>query len=131
MAEDTKQASATELKPGKFVIFDGKPCVVKDVQTSKPGKHGHMKCRVEAISLIDDSKIIKVMPGHDKVQIPIIEKEAAQVLSVQDTKANVMDTKTYETFDLDITDEFKGQVKEGSNIVYWIMMGKKVLREVK
>ena len=74
---------------------------------------------------------MKVMPGHDKVQIPIIEKEVAQVLSVQETKANVMDTKTYETFDLDIPEEFKGQVKEGSNIVYWIMMGKKVLREVK
>ncbi|MEK6904486.1 MAG: translation initiation factor IF-5A [Nanoarchaeota archaeon] len=128
---DIKQANATEIKPGNYVIFDGKACVVKDVQKSKPGKHGHAKCRIEAISIIDDQKIIKVMPGHDRVDVPIIEKKNAQVLSVAGESANVMDTETYETFDIKIPGEMKGQIKEGSSVVYWIVLGQRVIKQSK
>jgi translation initiation factor 5A len=125
---DTKQAHATDLKPGKYVVFDGKPCVVKSVQTSRPGKHGHAKCRIEAVSLIDTSKIIKIMPGHDKVDIPIIQKKTAQVLSIANNKATVMDAESYETFDLDIPEEMEDNVKEGADVTYWIMLGQKVMK---
>jgi len=39
-----------------------------------------------------------------------IEKKTAQVLSIQGNTANVMDSETYETFDLEIPEELKGQV---------------------
>ena len=126
---DTKQASATELKQGKYVIFDGKCCVVRSMQISKPGKHGHAKCRVEAICLTDDSKIIKVMPGHERVEIPLVEKKKAQVLSIAGNKATVMDSETFETFELLIPDEMKEKVKEGKEVSYWVMIGQKVMRE--
>ena len=126
---DTKQASATELKQGKYVIFDGKCCVVRSMQISKPGKHGHAKCRVEGICLKDDSKIIKVMPGHERVEIPLVEKKKAQVLSIAGNKATVMDSETFETFELLIPDEMKEKVKEGKEVSYWVMIGQKVMRE--
>ena len=56
MAETTLQM-ATEMRVGRYCIFDGKACIVKSIQTSKPGKHGHAKCRIEAVSIIDGSKI--------------------------------------------------------------------------
>lgn len=128
---DTTLAIATSLKPGKYVIFDGKACVVRSVQVSRPGKHGHAKCRVEAVSVVDDQKIIKIIPGHDNVEVPLIEKEVAQVLSINNDVANVMDMKTYETFDLNIPDELKKEVKEGSQVLYWKMLGQKVMKQVK
>jgi len=131
MGGDTIQKSATELKSGSYVIFDDLACTVKTVEKSKTGKHGSAKCRVEAISIIDGKKIIKVMPGHDKVQVPIIDKKAAQVLSVSGNIANVMDMTTYETFDIKIPEEFIDEVKEGNQIVYWSIMGDKVLKQAK
>ncbi len=125
---DKKLVHATSLKVGGFVIFDGKACKVTSIEISKTGKHGHAKARIEAVGLTDNSKIIKVFPGHDKVEVPIIEKETAQVLSIAGNKANVMDMKTYETFDLDIPDELQGQINEGDQVNYWIILGKKVLR---
>ena len=56
----TKQVDVTSLKKGSYVIFEGIPCRVTDVQISKTGKHGHAKCRVSAVGLIEDKKIIKV-----------------------------------------------------------------------
>jgi translation initiation factor 5A len=106
-------------------------CIVKSIQTSRPGKHGHAKCRIEAVGIKDGRKIITVLPGHDNIDTPIIEKKAAQVLSLQADKASVMDMESYETFDLDIPDDLKGQVVEGGQVVYWIVLGEKMLKQVK
>jgi len=129
--EDTIQDIATSLKPGKFVVFDGIACEVRSVQISKTGKHGHAKCRVEAIGIKDGRKIIKIMPGHDNVLIPIIEKKNAQVLSVHGDMANVMDMENYETFDLPIPEEFKSQVQEGVQVNYWTVLGEKLMKQVR
>ncbi|MFH1211037.1 MAG: translation initiation factor IF-5A [archaeon] len=128
---ETRQTDAGSLKDGSYVIFDGVPCIVKSIQTSKTGKHGHAKCRIEAIGMVDQRKIIKVMPGHEKVDVPIIEKKSAQVLSVSGDKATVMDSESYETFEIDIPEDLKGQVTEGSSVMYWIILDKKVIKQVK
>ncbi len=128
---ETRQTNASSLKDGSYVILDDIPCIIKSIETSKTGKHGHAKCRVEAIGMIDGRKIIKIMPGHDKVDVPIIEKRSAQVLSIKGNQANVMDTESYETFDIDIPEELKDQVAEGSQVLYWIVMDKKVIKQVK
>ncbi|HII15634.1 MAG TPA: translation initiation factor IF-5A [Nanoarchaeota archaeon] len=131
MGDDTIQAGASELKPGRYVVFDGVACVVKNIDISKTGKHGHAKCRIEAVSIKDGRKVIKVMPGHDNVQIPIVEKKSAQVLSIHEGMANVMDSESYETFDLAIPEELKDKIKEGGQVLYWIVMGEKLLVQPK
>ncbi|HLC37667.1 MAG TPA: translation initiation factor IF-5A [Candidatus Nanoarchaeia archaeon] len=130
MAEKTV-ASIGSLKPGRYVIFEDKVCVLKSIETSRTGKHGHAKCRVEAIGVLDNSKIIKIIPAHDNVEVPIIEKKSAQVLSIQGDTANVMDMESYETFDLKIPDELKNDIKEGVQVMYWIILDNKVLKEVR
>ncbi|MBS3101029.1 translation initiation factor IF-5A [Candidatus Woesearchaeota archaeon] len=128
---DTKMIGANQVQKGSFIILEGVACKVVDVEISKPGKHGHSKVRISAVGLVDDRKKIVVMPGHDNVEVPIIEKRNAQVLSVHGDAANVMDSETYETFDLKIPEEFKGQVTEGSSVLYWTIMDEKVIKQVK
>ena len=72
-----------------------------------------------------------ILPGHDQVEVPIIEKRTAQVLSISGDMANVMDSETYETFDMQIPEELKGQVLEGSSVLYWDILGDKVMKQVK
>ncbi len=127
----TKQVTASSLKKGNTVVFDGKCCVIKDIQTGKSGKHGHAKSRIEAVSILDDTKIIKVMPGGDKVEVPIIEKKTAQVLSIKGDMANVMDMESYETFDLKIPAELRDKVQDGVQVIYWIMLEQKVIMQIK
>ena len=127
----TKMVSANNFQKGNFIVLDGAACRVVDVEISKPGKHGHSKVRISAIGLMDDKKRIVVMPGHDNVEVPIIEKRNAQVLSVHDDFANVMDAETYETFDLKIPEEFKEQVVGGSSVLYWVILDEKVIKQVK
>jgi translation initiation factor 5A len=126
-----KQASVGTLQKGNYVIIDGIACRVVDTQTSKPGKHGHAKVRVIAAGLLDGRKREVVMPGHDNIDVPIIEKKNAQILSISENMANVMDAETYETFDIEIPEEMKEDAKEGKQILYWQILEQKVMKQVK
>jgi translation initiation factor 5A len=129
--DETKLVSVGGLKKGETIVIDGAPCKVTDISVSRPGKHGHAKVNLMAVGMLDGKKRQLTMPGHDKVPAPIIEKKTAQVLSIAGDNANVMDMETYETFDLPIPEEFKDQIKDGSEILYWGLMGVKVMKQVK
>ncbi len=128
---EVKIEEVGSLRVGRYVIIDGVPCVVKDIQISKPGKHGSTKARVEAVGLIDEQKRVFVKPTHDRIEVPIIEKKTAQVLSVHGEIANVMDMETYETFDLKIPEELKDKLNEGKQVLYWIIMNEKIMKQLK
>ena len=61
-----KIINATEVKVGTNIIVDSMPCTVKSIDISKTGKHGHAKCRIEAINIMTGQKKVFVVPGHDK-----------------------------------------------------------------
>lgn len=128
---EKKMVSVGSLKKGDTIIIDGAACKVTDTTTSRPGKHGHAKVNMMAVGLLDGKKRNLVMPGHDKVEAPIIEKKNAQVLSISGNTANVMDSDSYETFDLEIPEELKAEVAEGKEVLYWTLMGTKVMKQVK
>ncbi len=127
----TKLVEPGQIKVGGYIVIDGEACKVTDTSVSRPGKHGHAKFRIVAVGLIDGKKRDMVLPGHDKVEVPIIEKKNAQVLSLSGKSANVMDAETYETFDIEIPIELKDKVIEGVEIIYWTILGKKIMKQVK
>ncbi len=131
MKGETKIVQVSSLQKGSYVVLDGAACKVTDTQTSRPGKHGHAKVRLSAVGLIDGKKRVTVMPGHDHVEVPIIEKKSAQVLSISGDTANVMDSETYETFDLKIPEDLKDEVAEGTNVMYWVILESKMMKQVK
>jgi len=127
----TKLVSVGTLQKGNYVIIDGSACKVTDVQVSRPGKHGHAKVRLSGVGLIDEKKRVIVMPGHDNIEVPVIDKRTAQVLSVSGATANVMDAETYETFDMAIPEELKADCVAGCNMLYWVILSEKVMKQVK
>jgi translation initiation factor 5A len=127
----TKLVSIGSLKKGNYVVVDEAACVVKDIQVSRPGKHGHAKIRMEAVGLMDGKKRQIVMPGHDNIETPIIDKLNAQVLSISGTTANVMDMESYVTFDVPIPEELQGKLSDGMTVLYWDILGDKVVKQIK
>jgi len=131
MVGEVKRKGAVNFQVGNYVIIDGVACTVSGIQTSKPGKHGHSKVRLEAIGMIDNKKRQIVVPGHDELDVPVIEKKNAQVLSISGDVANVMDSETYETFDLVIPEELKDKVAENTTVVYWTILNDKIMKQIK
>jgi len=127
----TKLVHVGSLKKGNYVVLEGAACIVTNTQTSRPGKHGHAKVRIEAVGILDDKKRQAVMPGHDNVETPIIDKLNAQILSISGDMANVMDMESYETFDMKIPEELKGKLTDGMTILYWDILGERIIKQIK
>ncbi len=127
----TKTVGGNELKVGSYIIIEGAACKIVNIDISRPGKHGHAKMRMEGMGIIDGKRRIIVMPAHDNIEVPIIEKKTAQVLSVHGSTANVMDAETYETFDLTVPEELQGSCVAGVSVLYWKVLEDKVLKQVK
>ena len=127
----TKFVTAGSIKEGSNIVIDGAPCKVTNLQISRPGKHGHAKVRIEGVGIIDDKKRVVVMPGHDNVEVPLIEKKNAQILSLSGNAANVMDLESFETFDIKIPDDMKDRCVAGATVMYWQVMGSRMVKQVK
>jgi len=123
-----KIIDATEARIGTNIILDGDAYVIKKIDISKTGKHGHAKCRIEATGIIVDNKKVFVVPGHDRLEIPEVNKNKAQVLSVGEDTASVMDLESFETIDVPCPKEIKDTLEENSNVEYWDVEGKKIVR---
>ena len=131
MEYEKKLVEVGTLKKGDTIIIDNAACKITDLSTSRPGKHGHAKVNMMAVGILDGKKRNKVMPGHDRIDVPIIEEKTAQVLSISGNQANVMDSESYETFDMEIPQDLADKVQEGNDVLYWELMGLKVMRQVK
>ncbi|MBW6442458.1 translation initiation factor IF-5A [Patescibacteria group bacterium] len=122
-----KIISATEAKSGTNIIIDGEPYTVKKSDVSKTGKHGASKCRIEAIGIISEQKKIVAVPGHERFEVPMVDKRKGQVLSVGE-KISIMDLESFETIEMDCSEDIKSQLEVNSTVEYWDIEGRKVIK---
>lgn len=124
-----KIINATEAKTGTNIIVNGTPCAVRSVDISKTGKHGHSKCRFEAIGIITGNKKVFVVPGHERLEVPNVEKRKGQILSKANGKVSLMDLENFETIEVPCPDEevFE-QLEENENCEYWDVEGEKIVK---
>ena len=120
---------ATEAKPGVNIMVDGVPCTVRTQDLSKTGKHGAMKARIDAIGIIDGKKRVLLKPGHERLEVPNIDKRKGQIISISGNDVNMMDVETFETIVLSIPEELKAEIKEGIQVEYWDIEGLKVIKK--
>lgn len=141
--EDRRMEETGHIKLGQYIIIEGVPSKVVDILRSAPGKHGHAKCRISAVGVFDDKKRVVLKPAHSQLEVPLIDKKNGQIIAVATkTKqtpdgtieikvANVMDSDTFETFEIEVPTELVDKAVEGKGIVYWEILGKRIMRELK
>ncbi len=126
-----EMAEVRELKVGRYVLIDEEPCKIMSISTSKPGKHGEAKARIDAVGIFDEQKRSVVHPVKHKVGVPIIDKRSAQILALMGSEVvQLMDLETYETFEMPIPEDLKGQLEPGKEILYLQAMGKRKITRV-
>jgi len=114
------------LKEGKYVILDEEPCTIVSMSTSKPGKHGAAKARIEGIGVFDSQKRTAIHPVTAKIYVPVIARKNGQILSVLGDTAQVMDLEDYTTTEIKIPADLleKGRIEPGKEISFLVYDGK-------
>jgi translation initiation factor 5A len=70
----TDRVEIRTLKVGRFCVVDNEAYKILSISTSKPGKHGSAKARIELVSLFSSKKISHVGSVTDNIYVPMIEK---------------------------------------------------------
>jgi translation initiation factor 5A len=122
-----EQTEIRTLKVGRYIIIDDEPSTIVSLATSKPGKHGSAKARIDAIGVFDGQKRSIVQPVSAKIYVPIVERKGAQVLSVMGNVAQLMDLNDYSTFEIEIPSEHVDKLEAGKDVTYLESMGKRKL----
>lgn len=132
----SKPVDLGSVKVGSYVIIDGEPCRVVELEKSKPGKHGSAKVRLVGISIFTGAKKTYVSPAESRIDVPIIDKRSGQVISVMDNSIQVMDLQTFEVFEApkpteEETAQLGGVLSPGVEVEYWSVMGKNKIVRIK
>lgn len=129
----SKPVDVGSIREGQYIIIDNEPCRVVEVEKSKPGKHGSAKARIVAIGVFDNVKRSMVSPVDSKVDVPVIEKKAGQVVSLSPTSVQLMDLETYEVFETNLPTEedLKSKLTGGVEVEYWKILGRVKIVRVK
>ncbi|MBL7058964.1 translation initiation factor IF-5A [Candidatus Pacearchaeota archaeon] len=122
-----KIINATEARVGTNILIDGDPFTIKKIDISKTGKHGHSKARIEASGILKPGKKVFVIPGHDKIEVPHVDKRKGQVLSIS-KDVSVMDLETFETIDVPCAEDIKSELAETNNVEYWNVEGRTIVK---
>ncbi|MGC9148053.1 MAG: translation initiation factor IF-5A [Sulfolobales archaeon] len=126
-------AELGELREGSYIIIDGEPCRIVEISKAKTGKHGSAKAHVVAVSIISGARKTLVAPVDTRVEVPIIDKRTGHVIAVSGNNVQVMDTETYETFEIPMpTDkELASRIAVGKDVEYWVVMNNRIIVNVR
>ena len=130
ISDEVLYATMKDIKVGRFILIEGIPCRVVEIETSAPGKHGSAKMRVTAVSIFDGGKKTLLKPSDGDVEVPVITKKKAQVVSLSESRVQLMDLDTYETFELPIPSDMADKIKSGDEIEIIVSMGKQAISRV-
>lgn len=125
-----EQAEIRELKEGRFVLIDDEPCKIDSIEKSKPGKHGAAKARVEARSIFTGAKRTLLGTVSDKCWVPQVDRRQAQLLSFHNGVAQLMDKDSFETFEIQIPEEFAEGLVAGGDVSYIVAMGRQMITKM-
>ena len=84
----------------------------------------------EVLDRLGWRKKVLAIPGHERFEVPLVEKKKAQVLSIGDSTASVMDLETYETIDIPFAKEIKEELAPEVQVEYWDIEGRKQIMRV-
>ncbi|KXA92863.1 hypothetical protein AKJ64_01995 [candidate division MSBL1 archaeon SCGC-AAA259E17] len=120
-----EMAKIGELDKGSYVVYNGEPCRVtkKSVPSVKNKEDAKEKVYLEG--LFDGQKRTFVEEPESRIEVPVIEKGKAQILAIVGNHAQLMDLSSYESFQLAIPLELRGEVEEGDEVEYIQALGRK------
>ena len=91
----TDRVEIRTLKVGRFCVVDDEAYKILSISTSKPGKHGLAKARIELVSLFSSKKISHVGSVTDSIHVPMIEKGKALVTHIDGEEVHAMNMKDH------------------------------------
>ena len=116
----TTRAEVRTLKVGRYIAIDEKAYKILSISTSKPGKHGGAKARIDLVDIFTGQKKSHVAPVTDSITVPLLEKGSAIVTHIEGQEVHAMDTKSNEMMILPMPGQDEGMTINPGGEIQWM-----------
>ncbi len=124
----TDRVEIRTLKVGRFCVVDDEAYKILSISTSKPGKHGSAKARLELANLFSAKKISHVGTVTDKIHVPMIEKGTAVITHIEGEEVHAMNLRDHSMMILPMEEELN--IEAGKEIMWMEALDRfKIIRD--
>ena len=124
----TTRVEIRTLKVGRYCCVDDKAYKINSISTSKPGKHGSAKARIELVDIFTGAKISHVGSVSSSINVPLIEKGTALVTHVEGAEVHAMNMRDHSMMILPLEEEM--DIEGGKEIMWMEALGLyKIMRD--
>jgi|TARA_B110000483_G_scaffold134801_1_gene161300 translation initiation factor 5A len=124
----TDRVEIRTLKVGRFCVVEDEAYKILGISTSKPGKHGSAKARLDLVSLFSSKKINYSATVTDKIHVPMIEKGTAVVSHIEGDEVHAMNMRDYSQMILPMEPEMS--IEPGKEIMWMEALDRfKIIRD--
>merc|ERR1711881_560339 len=90
-AASEHNVEAGQIRKGGYIMIKGKACKVRDVSTSKTGKHGHAKCKFSAVDIFTGATCEELCPSTHAIDQPFVTKKDYSIMGLEGDYPQLMD----------------------------------------
>ena len=124
----TTRVEIRTLKVGRYCCVEDRAYKINSISTSKPGKHGSAKARIELVDIFTGAKISHVGSVSSSINVPLIEKGTALVTHVEGSEVQAMNMRDHSMMSLPLEEEM--DIEGGKEIMWMEALGLyKIMRD--
>ena len=124
----TTRVEIRTLKVGRYCCVDDRAYKIKSISTSKPGKHGSAKARIELVDIFTGAKITHVGSVTSSINVKLIEKGTALVTHVEGAEVHAMNMRDHSMMILPLEEDL--EIEGGKEIMWMEALGLyKIIRD--
>ena len=124
----TTRVEIRTLKVGRYCCVDDRAYKINSISTSKPGKHGSAKARIELVDIFTGAKISHVGSVSSSINVPLIEKGTALVTHVEGAEVHAMNMRDHSMMILPMEEDM--DIEGGKEIMWMEALGLyKIIRD--
>ena len=124
----TTRVEIRTLKVGRYCCVDDRAYKINSISTSKPGKHGSAKARIELVDIFTGAKISHVGSVSSSINVTLIEKGTALVTHVEGAEVHAMNMRDHSMMILPLEEDM--DIEGGKEIMWMEALGLyKIIRD--
>jgi len=120
-------SDAGDIQPGAFIMFNREPCRVKRREIVTAGTHMHSKLKFYVQGLFSMQEKVVTFAHKDNVEEAEVEFNAGQLIMITGKTCQIMDTRTYETKDAEVSEDIASTLKENDVVSYVTYQGRSII----
>lgn len=104
-AQEKTSIPVNKLQKNGYVLIEGRPCRVVDIQKFKIGKHGHAKAKIAGSDLFTGRRFETMLPSSHDIEVPFVERNEYSLINIDGKNTQLLDLQGNMREDVEILDD--------------------------